>query len=136
MYKIYIFFITFILLTPSYIYAQPICSWVQRLLNETESSAEDLFRKKLQGDEFTVIGTIMDVKIGKDSLLEFYISSCNNQMLTTFLCRNTKLNSNFKIRERIKFIGKCTNMKKGALKSTGQRFVWFFFENVDVWPNN
>jgi hypothetical protein len=80
-------FLMLVFFTAPQVEAQPICDWGSKLIKETEAGADDLFQKHLQGDEFTVIGKIMDVKIGKNSLLEFYTSSCNNRVLITFYVR-------------------------------------------------
>lgn len=116
-----------VLFSPLHAGAQPICDWVSMFIDGTEARANDLFRERIQGDEFTVTGSVMEVKINKNSILNFFIASCGNQAFTTFVVKNTPLNCDFRIGQRVKFVGKCMSMKKGDLRSTSKRHVLFFF---------
>lgn len=112
-----------------------ICSYAYKIVNATEVEARDLFKERLQGYEFTGVGEIAEIKPAKNSLLEFYIRSCNNRLIVNLFVRHTTLNTGFKIGQSVKFRGKCMDMKKSVFKDTYQKNVYILFDNADVWSS-
>jgi hypothetical protein len=120
-----------LLISPSY--AQNLCSYATKIVNATEVDAREIFRDRVKGYEFSGVGEIADIKPSKNSLLEFYIRSCDNRLIVNLFVKNTTLNTGFRVGQPVKFQGKCMDMKKSVFRDTYQKNVYLLFENADVW---
>jgi RecG-like helicase len=112
-----------------------ICSYAYKIVNDTEVDARVLFREHVQGYEFTGVGEIAEIKTSKNSLLEFYIRSCNNRLIVNLFVKHTTLNTGFKIGQSVKFRGKCKDMKKSVFRDTYQKNAYILLDNADVWSS-